>query len=328
MVASAATSTWSRAACALGTLALAGMGCLPVLAAPADVTVNDARAFPESITSTASGEVILGSLAQPTIFRALAGASTAEPWIHLKDGGHDTTLGVLADTASNTLWACVRMPNAAPTAPSGGAGRPGLPPSHSLLRAFNLRTGQVRASYPLPGITSLCNDITIAPDRSVFISDTSNGRVLRLDRPADKLTIWLHDPRLVGIDGLTFLGGTLYANNVQTGHIYRLPIGSDGKAGAPVDIALSQPLQGPDGMRAANGRIYVAENRAGRISELTIEGDQATVRVIKDGYQMPTAVSPVGGVLWVGESKLNYLFDQKLRGQNPGPFKAYALALP
>jgi sugar lactone lactonase YvrE len=197
-----------------------------------------------------------------------------------------------------------------------------------VLRAFNLRTGQVRASYPLPGETSLCNDISIAPNRAVFVSDTQNGRVLQLDRKAGKLAIWLEDPSLKGIDGLTFLGATLYVNNVQTGHIYRLPISTAGHAGAPVDITLSQPLQGPDGMRAANGRIFVAENRAGRISELTIDGDRATVRVIKDGYQMPTAVSPTGGVLWVGEAKLNYLFDPKLRGQDPGPFKAYALPLP
>ena len=311
---------------AIGTLASLAMlaTCLPALAAPADVTVNDKQAFPESITSTAAGEVILGSLSQPVIFRAPAGSTTAEPWIHLKDDGHDSTLGVLADAASNTLWACVRIPN--PPAPGAAPAR-GLPPSHSVLRAFNLRTGQERASYRLPGETSLCNDISIAPDRTVFVSDTPNGRVLRLDRRAGKLDIWLEDSHLTGIDGLTFLGPALYVNNVQTGHIYRLPMGPDGKAGAPVDISLSQPLQGPDGMRAANGRIYVAENRAGRISELTISGDQASVRVIKDGYQMPTAVSPTGGTLWVGEAKLNYLFDAKLRGQDPGPFRAYALPL-
>ncbi len=152
--------------------------------------------------------------------------------------------------------------------------------------------------------------------------------MLRLDRKAGKLDVWLEDSHLVGIDGLTFLGSALYVNDVQTGHIFRLPVDPDGKAGAPVDITLSQPLQGPDGMRAAHGKIYVAENRAGRISELSIDGDHATVRVIKDGYQMPTSVSPVGDVLWVGEAKLNYLFDAKLRGQDPGPFKAYALALP
>lgn len=316
-----------RAIAALGALSFAS-ACLAAHAAPADVTVNSTQVFPESITSTAAGEVILGSMGHPVIFRAAAGSSTAEPWIHLKDG-HDSTLGVLADSPSNTLWACVRMPNPSASTPAAGPAGGGLTSSHSALRAFNLKSGQVRASYLLPGAISFCNDIAVAPDRSVFISDTANARVLRLDRRAGKLAIWLEDrSHLAGIDGLTFLGSTLYVNNVQTGHLYRIPMDAAGTAGAPVDISLSQPLQGPDGMRAANGKIYVAENRAGRISELTVSGDQASVRVIKDGYQMPTAVSPTGGVLWVGESKLNYQFDAKLRGQDPGPFRAYALALP
>ncbi len=291
----------------------------PVLAAPSEVTVNDTMVFPESITSTTNGEVIFGSLRKPVIYRSAAGGASADAWIHLSDPGEaDTTLGVLADEASNTLWACVVTQGAAAPPPAG----------HSILRAFNLKTGAIRASYPLPGSPTLCNDITLSPNRTVYATDTTNGRVLRLDRRARKLEIWVEDKRLAGIDGLTFVGPTLYVNTVRTGHIYRIPIGADGKAGELVDIALSQPLKGPDGMRAANGHIFVAENAAGRVSELTLDGDSATVTVLKDGYSMPTAVSPVGGVLWVGEAKLNYAFDPKLRGQDPGSFKAYALPLP
>jgi hypothetical protein len=294
----------------------------PVLAAPGDVTVNDTMVFPESITSTTDGVVIFGSLRKPVIYRSAPGGSTADPWIHLTDpGSNDTSLGVLADQASNTLWSCVslRAANAAP--PPQGQGR-------SILRAFNLKTGKIKASYPLPGTNTFCNDISIAPDRTVYATDTNNGRVLRLNRRAKALEIWVEDKRLAGIDGLTFLGPTLYVNTVRTNHIYRVPIGADGKAGELVDIALSKPLMGPDGMRAANGHIFVAENGAGRVSELTFDGDHADVTLVKDGFQMPTAVSPVGGVLWVGEAKLNYAFDPKLRGQDPGPFKAYALPLP
>ncbi|MGH8206492.1 MAG: SMP-30/gluconolactonase/LRE family protein, partial [Steroidobacteraceae bacterium] len=255
-------------------------------------------------------------------YRSAPGGSTAEPWIHLSDPGEaDTTLGVLARQQSNTLWACVvtRAANAPPGPPGQG---------HSILRAFNLRTGAIKASYPLPGSPTLCNDIAISPDRTVYATDTTNGRVLRLNRRGRKLEVWIEDKRLAGIDGLAFLGPTLYVNNVRTGRIYRIPIAANGKAGALVDVALSQPLKGPDGMRAANGHIFVAENAAGRVSELTFHGDRADVTVLKDGYQMPTAVSPVGGVLWVGEAKLNYAFNPKLRGQDPGPFKAYALPLP
>jgi DNA-binding beta-propeller fold protein YncE len=275
------------------------------------------------MTSTAAGEVIFGSSSEPTIFRAPAGTTIAEPWIHLKS--EESSSGVLADTASNILWVCVQIPNGQPQA-AASSGRP--PPSHSVLRAFNLRSGQVRGSFPLPGATSLCNDITIARDRTVYITDTPNGRVLRLKSRAGQLEIWLEKAELKGADGITFLADRLYVNNVQTGQIYRIPIAGNGDAGDPVQIQLSQALKGPDGMRSAGDKMYVAENGAGRVSELTIEGDQARVRVIKDGYQAPTAVSPTGNTLWVGESKFNYRRDPELRGQDPGPFKAYALPLP
>jgi sugar lactone lactonase YvrE len=207
------------------------------------------------------------------------------------------------------------------------AAGPGTP-AHTSLRAFDLSTGQPRADYPLPGATNLCNDITIGPDGSVYATDTVNGRVLRLTRAATALAIWADDPRLRGADGLTFLGPTLYVNTFTTNHIYRIPIGAAGSAGAAVDIALSRKISGPDGMRAAGGKLYLAENRANRIDELTIDADRASVTVLKKGYDTPTAVSPVGAVLWVGESKFRFLQKPKYRGRDPGPFRAYELPLP
>lgn len=294
------------------------------LAASRDVTIDSKAAFPESITSTAAGEVISGSFVEPTIFRAPPGCTMAEPWIHLKSD--ETSLGVLADTRSNALWACVRILNAQSqaSAPAGGA----PPPAHSMLREFDLRSGQLRANYPLPGAINLCNDITVARDGTVYISDTPNGRVFRLKRSDRRLELWSEDAELQGIDGITFLGNALYVNNVLTGKLYRVPIDAQGDAGSPIEIALSRQLQGPDGMRSADGKIYVAENRAGRISVLTLSGDRAEVWLIKGGYQTPTAVSPTGKVLWVGESKFNYRSDPKLLGRDPAPFKAYALPLP
>jgi len=38
-------------------------------------------------------------------------------------------------------------------------------------------------------------------------------------------------------------------------------------------------------MRAANGKLIVAENGSGKISALSVNGDKASVTVIKDGTQ-------------------------------------------
>jgi sugar lactone lactonase YvrE len=74
-----------------------------------------------------------------------------------------------------------------------------------------------------------------------------------------------------------------------------------GKAGQPVEIELDQPVKGPDGMRAANGKLLVAENGSGKISVLTLNGDKAAVTVIQEGLKTPTAVEPAGDTIWVAE---------------------------
>lgn len=299
----------------------------PALAARSEVTVDDTLVYPESISALQDGTVIFGSFVKPVIYRAGPADSKAEAWIHLTGAENMTTVGVLADPRSKTLWACVGQAAAGP-APASGSQQPPPPRRVTALRSFDLSSGAPKSSYPLPGPTNFCNDITIARDGTLYVSDTPNGRVLRLKPGSNALEIWTEDPALKGIDGLTFLGTTLYVNTVTTSHVYRIPIGADGKAGAPVDIALSQPLTSPDGMRSARGRLFVAENGAGRVSELALKGDKATVTVIKDGYVTPTAVSPIGDTLWVGEAKFAYRNDPKLKGQDPGPFKAYALPLP
>jgi hypothetical protein len=64
---------------------------------------------------------------------------------------------------------------------------------------------------------------------------------------------------------------------------------------------MDQPVLGPDGMRAANGKLYVAENGSGVISAMTVNGDRATVTVLKDGLKTPTGIEPVGDTLWFTE---------------------------
>ncbi len=61
---------------------------------------------------------------------------------------------------------------------------------------------------------------------------------------------------------------------------------------------------------------------AGRLDEVTITGDKAEVKVIREGLTGPTAVTVTGGIAYVSEARLNYRNDPKLRDQDPGPFRA------
>jgi hypothetical protein len=54
-------------------------------------------------------------------------------------------------------------------------------------------------------------------------------------------------------------------------------------------------------MRAANGKLIVAENGSGKISVLTVNGEKASVTVIKEGLKTPTGVEPAGDTLWFTE---------------------------
>ena len=112
----------------------------------------------------------------------------------------------------------------------------------------------------------------------------------------------LYDPFPVyGIDGITFLDGTLFVNNVFSNKLYRIPVDASGKPGQPVDIWMDQPVKGPDGMRAVSGKLILAENGSGKISVISVNGDKASVTVIKEGQKTPTAVEPAGDVIWIAE---------------------------
>ena len=87
----------------------------------------------------------------------------------------------------------------------------------------------------------------------------------------------------------------MFSNN-----LYRIPVDAAGKAGPPVDIGMDQPVKG-DGMRAANGKLLFAENGSGKISVLTVNGDKASVKVIKEGLKAPIAVDPAGDTVWIAE---------------------------
>jgi sugar lactone lactonase YvrE len=198
---------------------------------------------------------------------------------------------MLAEAATNTLWTCQLTPV------------PGVTPvkHHTALRGFDLSTGAQKLRWDLPGDDSTCNDFSVGPDKALYITDTANGRIYKLPAGASTAELYLEHRTLMGVDGITFLNGTLYVNNVIFNKLYRIPVDASGKPGAPVDIWMDQPVKGPDGMRAVNGKILLAENANGQIAVLTVNGDKASVTVIKEGLTTPTAVEPAGDIIWVGE---------------------------
>jgi hypothetical protein len=262
-------------------------------ASAAEILIVDAKSQPESLTVAPGGILFVGSASTPFVYKVLPGSTTPEKFVDASAEGPGTFFfGMLADAATKTLWTCqlTPVPDTKPVQ------------RHTALRGFDLSTGAQKLRWNLPGDNSTCNDFSVGPDKALYISDTANAKIYKLRAGASTADLFLEDTALLrGIDGITFLNGTLYVNNVISNKIYRIPVDAAGKAGQPVEISLDQPVSKPDGMRAANGKLLVAENGSGKISVLTVNGDKASVTVIKEGLQTPTAVEPAGDTIWVAE---------------------------
>ncbi len=261
-------------------------------ASAAEIVIVDAKSQPESLTIAPGGVLIVGSASSPFIYKVMPGSTTAQTFVDATAEGPGTFyFGMLADPANNTLWACQLTPV------------PGATPvrRHTALRGFDLTTGAPKLRWDLPGDNSTCNDFAIGPDKALYITDTANSKIYRLPAGAAKAELYLENRLLSGVDGITFLDGTLYVNNVVFNKLYRIPVDASGKPGQPVDIWMDQPVRDPDGMRASHGKLLLAENASGQVAVLTVNGDKASVTVLKDGLNTPTAVEPAGDVIWIAE---------------------------
>ncbi len=261
-------------------------------ASAAEVLIGDGKSQPESLTVASGGVLIVGSASTPFVYKVSPGSSTAEKFIDASAEGPGTFFfGMLADASSNTLWTCqlTPVPDSTPVR------------RHTSLRGFDLSTGAPKIRWNLPGDNNTCNDFAIGPDKALYITDTANGRIYRLPAGASTAELYLEHRTLMGVDGITFLDGTLYVNNVFFNKLYRIPVDATGKPQQPNDIWMDQLVKGPDGMRAANGKLIVAENASGKISVITVNGDKASVTVIKEGLKTPTGVQPAGDTIWITE---------------------------
>lgn len=308
---------------ALATLALALA--TPALtsasaAAAGDVRIDDVHVYPESLSADRAGRLYIGSV-KGIVFRTAPGGDLAEPWIRpTPENGILSLLGILVDEPARTLWACsAPMPFRVPPA-SGTA----------ALLAFDLATGAPKGRFDFPAPAGACNDVTIARDGTAFATDTPNGRIFMLKPGATALTLFAQDPQLKGVDGIAFAGdGTLFVNNVQAQTMLRIDRRRDGGFAGLTRLILSQPVQGPDGLRLlAGNRFLQAEGGSGKITLVTIRGDRAEIADLRTGLDSSPGVTAARGRVYAVEGKIGYLVSPTLKGKDPGPFSARAIDLP
>jgi sugar lactone lactonase YvrE len=271
----------SAAACVINTPAFAQ--------SRSEITISDTMVMPESITSSRDGDVFFGSTAKGNIYRAQPGSAQAELWIDATTAGLTNVLGVLADDHNRTLWVCSNA-----TGGRGGAPVTG----QTALRAFDLASRAPTGSWVFPG-GGFCNDIAIAADGTAYATDTTGRRVLRLRPGGSALELWVADDRLNGLDGIAILNGSVYVNCFFTGELYRSAIQPDGSAGVLAKLEVSITFTRPDGLRTAGPNKMLQAEGQGRLTEITINGDRAEVRVLREDVTGATAVTQVGDSAFV-----------------------------
>jgi len=309
---------------------IAGALCLlstPAFAQPAAIDLPNPKAFPESISIAADGKAYVSSLSGG-VSRVDLATGRVEPFIAPGAYGSASIFGVLADTAHGMLWVCSNsLARAGVTIEGADAG--------SALKGFDLATGEGKVSVALPGEQALCNDMAVAPDGAVYVTDTTTSKILRWRPGATALETWLADPKLArgggtsGLDGIAFGGdGNLYVNNFQSNIFARVAVKPDGTAGGVTVLETSRAFAAPDGLRPLGDLRFIQAEGAGRIALLTVTGDKVQVDTLAADLSSATGVDASDGTAWYVQGQVGYVFNPTLRGQTPPiPFRVTPIAL-
>src|SRR6266576_2207207 len=211
----------------------------PILRGALAFALPDSDLLPEALAhDPITKGWLVGSLAKRKIIR-LAQDGTASDFI--SNGELLRVVGIHVDSARALLWFATWAPWAA------GSTRPNEIVSQTRLFKCDLRTGHIVRRYVPPdsGRGHLFNDLAIATNGDVFITDTEQGSVYRVPLDADSLELFLSpDPeRFSDANGITLSGDdrALYVAFVEgiaridlhTRAIIRLPPPAQGEAPPP-----------------------------------------------------------------------------------------------
>jgi sugar lactone lactonase YvrE len=306
----------ARASAALGAAITAALatGCSdathpepPMLALPGNAY------YPESLSASADGTLFVGSLASGQVVAFDDGATESRTVVGAASGVTGIAGVVVHD---DELFVCSIDTSFQRSTEVRSFGLDGTP-----HRGYTLGTGR------------FCNDMAFDTAGNLYVTDSFSGSVLRLAPGGTALEPWLTDASLApaqqgafGLDGIVATDGAVYLTKLDTGGLYRVAIGADGRAGAVTRIAVSPALTSPDGMRLVDARTLLVVENTGALLRVALSGDTASATTLIDSLDQPTSVIVARGWAWVSQGQLGRLFAQP--PQSPDlPFSVVRVAL-
>jgi sugar lactone lactonase YvrE len=283
-------------------------------------TVAEPDLIPEGIAvDPRTGTFYLGSIRKRKVLAidAQGGVSTFVP---AGRGGLLSALGIKVDTGRDLLWvgshASRSMIGHTPEA-GRAAG----------VLAFALADGSLRRQVRFgDGASHLPNDMAIAADGAVYVTDSTAGRVFRIPPDRDVFEPVTPPAALVYPNGIALApDGRLYV-----AHVLGIAI-LDPRSGAvkPMETVPAAPLGGIDGLLLDRGSLLAVQNGIGRPRMVSIAldptGERATGLTVLENdpaaLELPTTACATGGALYtIANSQLRAFSGE--RPADPGTLLA------
>lgn len=289
---------------------------LLALAAPAvaqDITFTSDQSYPESFAYSAKQNVfLLGSVTKGLVAK-VDKAGAYMPFI--SDDRLVSTVGLVVDDASNTLFVTNSDPGAGAKTSAATQGR------LAAVGTYDATTGAPKAYYDLGGLSGgahFANDIALDAAGNAYVTDSFAPVIYRIDTRG-KASIFAQNPTFWTGKGFNLNGiawhedGYLLVGKYNTGELFRVSTTD------PTEIEtvkLPEALVGADGIHLIDGEhlLVVQNSGADRTVELTsTDGwmSASIVRTVPSKLPMPTAATTVGDDIYVLNARLDTLFDPK-----------------
>lgn len=297
-------------------LASAATAAILALASPAlaqDIAFTSDQSYPESVTYSAKQDVfLLGSITQGLVAK-VDRKGTYAPFI--TDDRLVSTVGLLVNDASNTLWVTNSDPGAGARTTAATQGK------LAAVAVYDATTGAPKAIYDLgrlSGGAHFANEIALDDAGNAYVTDSFAPLIYKIDTKG-KASIFAQSPIFLTGPGFNLNGivwhkdGYLLVGKYNSGELFRVSTTD------PTDIkpvTLPAALVGADGIHLIDGEhlLVVQNSGADRTVELTSTDGWKTASILRtepSELSMPTAATTVGGNIYVLNARPDTLFDPK-----------------
>jgi hypothetical protein len=163
----------------------------------------------------------------------------------------------------------------------------------------------------IPG--AFLNGLTIDPaTQTLYSADSLAATIWSVPASGGTATQWLASPALapaqtgpghIGVNGVTFQQGAVWASNTDKGTLLRVPVTAAGAPG-PVQVVAGN-LAGIDDFKFLSSRssiAFVALNRPDEVAVVYPDGRSRVVATAADGLASPTDTAIRGTRLYIADS--------------------------